>query len=394
VLWTSSIIRLKEIGFRSGTRGEEVRDLRYRDLPEADLSLRVAFALVSGLVILCGLIFAEKTLTWIHPSFARQAKPAELFQGAMALREVMLKVGIGIGGLWTLVVALRKMETGKQEARIKIQDSDLKREEAVHDRFLRSVELVSNTTAHLGRMGGAIECAQIGAERRDLRPQIIVLFTELLRAEIAAYEAFQAEKMATKTDLDEERKEALRRGAQATDEGPAKRLRRDQSPQLSALARLAFRASTGLHCLEGSTPRMALNLRDLDLTGVEFRKADVSNLDFGGMVLSGARIEGVRFSQVRGSEANFVNANLASSEWQDADLTKALFEKAEAAGAIFRGNLTGSKWPRANMPGSIFDDCKLADATFEGATLTKARFERAVLKNADYRKSSLGACRR
>jgi len=118
-----------------------------------------------------------------------------------------------------------------------------------------------------------------------------------------------------------------------------------------------------------------------DLTGANLQAMDLSGLDFEKAQLSGARLQGANLTR-----AKLQGAYLPGAQLQGADLTSAQLQGAYLPGAQLQGadlsraqlqgaDLTGAKLQRAYLPGAQFDpDTDLRAATLRGAAVISVDF--------------------
>ena len=150
---------------------------------------------------------------------------------------------------------------------------------------------------------------------------------------------------------------------------------------------------------------------DLDLTGLDFRKAkisgqDLSDLNLQGVNFKGANLQGVKFKGTGLQGARFQGADLEDAyfrgrknkgaelrgiDFQGANLTYTYMSQAELQGADFRGaTLHGTRLGEANLQGAKFQGADLTGARFYETKLQGAKFQGADLTGIDYLETCTG----
>lgn len=131
----------------------------------------------------------------------------------------------------------------------------------------------------------------------------------------------------------------------------------------------------------GGRPDLAsANLRNANLSGVDFHGATLSGADLSDAELQGAILESANLEMARGSNAKFRDAQLSSATLLNVSLPGAEFRAASLRHAHF-----GS----ARLPLSNFTDADLTHATFWDADLTKSNLTRANLYKADLTRAKM-----
>jgi uncharacterized protein YjbI with pentapeptide repeats len=131
----------------------------------------------------------------------------------------------------------------------------------------------------------------------------------------------------------------------------------------------------------------------VDLSGVDLRRADLSEAYLEGADLSEARLEGTNLreadlSNANLSRANFTGANLGEAnllmaDLSDANLSDANLREADLGGGdLNRADLRGAYLNRANLRGAHLEGADLRGAYLEGADLSGAHLEGADLSGA------------
>lgn len=108
---------------------------------------------------------------------------------------------------------------------------------------------------------------------------------------------------------------------------------------------------------------------------VELWDLDLSESDFGGINLSSAKLP--LFVAI--------NANLSGSDFREADLTSALLRGANLSGA----NLSGANLWKADLSGADLSGANLSEADLSNANLSGANFSEADLNGAKLRRAIL-----
>lgn len=146
------------------------------------------------------------------------------------------------------------------------------------------------------------------------------------------------------------------------------------------------------------------NLNNSNLNKAKLRKAKLSNADLNDSNLSGANLSQADLSRAYLSKVDLRGANLSNADLSktilgyanlsDADLSKAVFIGAMAIGAIFSdANLTRANFSEADLSGAIFSEADLSEANLSGAILSESNLSGAILSEAILQKASLTAAR-
>jgi uncharacterized protein YjbI with pentapeptide repeats len=128
------------------------------------------------------------------------------------------------------------------------------------------------------------------------------------------------------------------------------------------------------------------SLKNANLSGVNFRQAELLHVKLSNAKLDGADLEGANiaegdFSFSKCTGANFCDANLEGANFEGANLVNANFTRAILRGAKFEGaDLSFSEIVDANLEGANFKGAKLEATNFGGTNLDKANFEETSLK--------------
>lgn len=97
-----------------------------------------------------------------------------------------------------------------------------------------------------------------------------------------------------------------------------------------------------------------VNVSGQDLTGIDFRKANLKGANFSGADLT---------------QANFYGADVAGANFENAVLVRATFDTANMQGANFQSaRLTGASIKNAVIDGADFLSSFVTDANFSGST--------------------------
>jgi uncharacterized protein YjbI with pentapeptide repeats len=185
---------------------------------------------------------------------------------------------------------------------------------------------------------------------------------------------------------------------------------------------------TNLGQVNSGAAQFTLVLDNLDLSGINFRSAILSNAslrnsrfygagedqrfgtfddslaDLSGADLKEADLTGVNLSNVPMNRTNFVRAtlnqanlsnshlggaNLSSTQLIGADLQQAMLENASLTGAnlgqakLGLSNLHGARLGQANAMGGDFSYADLSQSNWQGADLSRANLSNANLREAD-----------
>lgn len=130
-----------------------------------------------------------------------------------------------------------------------------------------------------------------------------------------------------------------------------------------------------------------VSLRGANLSGINFRQADLLKGCFLGAYLNdadltGANLTGGDFSFSKCERANFANANLEGAIFEGADLSEANFTKANLRCANFKeATLSSAAIVDANIEDANFQGANLEDTSFEGTDLDKANLGETYLRN-------------
>ncbi|WBB65963.1 pentapeptide repeat-containing protein [Micromonospora sp. WMMD812] len=108
---------------------------------------------------------------------------------------------------------------------------------------------------------------------------------------------------------------------------------------------------------------------------LDFRGADLSNLDLTGAYLVNSCLVGVRFEDANLGDATLTNAELQGADFSFADLAKA--------------EMVGCTAPDARFRGARLFSVQLDDAILEGADLSHAILNSAKLYKTDLRGANL-----
>jgi uncharacterized protein YjbI with pentapeptide repeats len=129
-----------------------------------------------------------------------------------------------------------------------------------------------------------------------------------------------------------------------------------------------------------------VSLKNANLSGANFRQAELLHVKLNNAKLDGADLEGANiaegdFSFSKCTGANFCDTNLENANFEGANLAGANFTRAILRGANFQGtDLSFSEIVDANLEGANFKGAKLEAANFGGANLDKANFEKTSSK--------------
>ena len=163
-----------------------------------------------------------------------------------------------------------------------------------------------------------------------------------------------------------------------------------------------------MQLLNGQRNLSGMDMRRLDLSDIDFRgasmyRARVDEANLSDAMLSGpeTNLRHASFCRIRAPRAAFSHAQMSSAQCVSAILTEAVlesvraakadFSKAELGGAILRGSvLTETLFVEASAPRAVFSKAQMGSAKMGGSTLTEAVFEQAKAAKADFGKAELG----
>lgn len=144
---------------------------------------------------------------------------------------------------------------------------------------------------------------------------------------------------------------------------------------------------------------MHFSLLGPDLTGADFRQADLEHVIADQSTFANAHLGGARFDHaclsrskfaqaIEAGQAQFSNAKLDGARFARVDLLNADFVASYAPGADFAGSkLTFSSFRDADVAGANFTGCDLTGVHFDGADVSGAIFDGARLDAADLRRA-------
>ncbi|KAL6055299.1 BTB/POZ domain-containing protein kctd9 [Balamuthia mandrillaris] len=132
-------------------------------------------------------------------------------------------------------------------------------------------------------------------------------------------------------------------------------------------------------CLNGLR-LIGLDLRNLQLEGINFNKAFISNANF-----KRTNLKNSSFRKAIGHHANFKRAKLLKAVLMRASLPHANFLGVKAQYANLReSHLKHTRWRGADCVGALFQKAILRGADFTDSHLTHAKFQDADLRGADF----------
>jgi uncharacterized protein YjbI with pentapeptide repeats len=121
------------------------------------------------------------------------------------------------------------------------------------------------------------------------------------------------------------------------------------------------------------------DLKGADLRGVSLAQLAATNLDLSDTRLDGARLSEVSLAGARLAGANLSRATGEGVDFRRANLRQAVLRQARLPGAQFReANLAGADLSGAGLVGANLDWANLAGANLSGATIRGASFELAI----------------
>ncbi|MCC6522729.1 MAG: DUF2169 domain-containing protein [Polyangiaceae bacterium] len=138
-----------------------------------------------------------------------------------------------------------------------------------------------------------------------------------------------------------------------------------------------------------------LIMTDVDLSGCDFREAEVVVSNFTGCKLHGADFRGARlertlFFNCQGDDVDFSGAKAHNLRFARGEDERSSFRRANFRGAMLDRaclgdtDLTGAEFRDTTAEGAIFSSSDLTGARFDGVRLVAARFERAILRGASF----------
>ena len=142
--------------------------------------------------------------------------------------------------------------------------------------------------------------------------------------------------------------------------------------------------------------------RDAVLNGVNFsnsqlQEADFTGAEIDGCTFEGCQLEGACLEAVRGEEVDFSGANLTGANLKSADLGTLTVNEA----VIHQANLERSRWLQVRgkglkassvqASGWILDEASLPDADFQDAVLTRAVFQFVEAPSGSFARANFGS---
>ena len=124
-----------------------------------------------------------------------------------------------------------------------------------------------------------------------------------------------------------------------------------------------------------------------NLSGMDMRRLDLSNIDFRGASMYRARADEAVLSDAMLSG---MDTNLRHASFRRAKASRAVFREAQIEEATFCGaTLTEASFVGANACKADFGEAELSGAILSGAKLAEASFVEAVAPNADFSKAGV-----
>ena len=244
---------------------------------------------------------------------------------------------------------------------------ELDREGQITERFTRAIDQLGDDKLDV-RLGGIYALERIAKSSRDDHGPIVEVLTAFLREHSPHWQA----------DVLPRVKNALG-GDGAESGGPAL----DEAEKVSADVQ-AVATVLGRRVLEHEVARgPRLNLRGVDLRGVEVRGASLPGADLAGSRLQRADLRGANLQDVDLERADLRRADLAGANLARAGLAGANLEGANLRGAT----LAGANLQEATLRHAFLDranlQARLIEANLEGAILRGANLEAALLSGAN-----------
>ncbi len=132
-----------------------------------------------------------------------------------------------------------------------------------------------------------------------------------------------------------------------------------------------------------------------DLSGAELKEANLTEAMLQQVVMDHTDLTRAILSRANLNGAKLSNANLSSAQLMAADLREAILENASLTGAeltnanLSQSNLYGARLKQVSALGTQFQFAELTRSNWEGADLTKANLHHANLRDADLNSTKL-----
>ncbi|MCY4032960.1 MAG: pentapeptide repeat-containing protein [Hyphomicrobiales bacterium] len=258
------------------------------------------------------------------------------------------------------------------------------------ERLTHAIEQLTNDNLSV-RLGGILGLEQIAETREEERKKIARILVTFIRTH------------ATK-DSDEVKRNLIMYKSpnlEATEEFNTYRtLRLDIEAAVNALANIASKLERqGQFRKQYNETKIDLcDLQNIDLRGLRFVEADLSQFNLAGTDMSGAWLAGVKLMGARlykvGSRNKTVETNLINAFLDDANLSDAHLNYVDFSGT----QLVRANFSKARLHGATFSKANLKFANLSGALLANSDFQEADLKNtifdgAQVRRASFEKCK-
>ena len=126
-----------------------------------------------------------------------------------------------------------------------------------------------------------------------------------------------------------------------------------------------------------------------DLSGADLKEADLTGVNLSNVLMNRTNFVRATLNQANLSDSHLEGANLSSTQLIGADLQQAMLENASLTGAnlgqakLSLSNLHGARLGQANAMGGDFSYADLSQSNWQGADLSRANLSNANLREAD-----------
>ncbi len=126
-----------------------------------------------------------------------------------------------------------------------------------------------------------------------------------------------------------------------------------------------------------------------DLSGADLKEADLTGVNLSNVLMNRTNFVRATLNQANLSDSHLEGANLSSTQLIGADLQQAMLENASLTGAnlgqakLGLSNLHGARLGQANAMGGDFSYADLSQSNWQGADLSRANLSKANLREAD-----------
>jgi uncharacterized protein YjbI with pentapeptide repeats len=126
-----------------------------------------------------------------------------------------------------------------------------------------------------------------------------------------------------------------------------------------------------------------------DLSGADLKEADLTGVNLSNVLMNRTNFVRATLNQANLSNSHLEGANLSSTQLIGADLQQAMLENASLTGAnlgqakLGLSNLHGARLGQANAMGGDFSYADLSQSNWQGADLSRANLSNANLREAD-----------